>query len=114
MVRGNSWIGAIVRFIVSAIVLMVMGLVLPGFRLFGFVNALVAALVIAALGWAIEAILGERVSPQSRGVIGFIVAAIVIYVAQFLVPGMSVTILGALLASLVVGIIDAFIPTVIR
>ncbi|HHX28389.1 MAG TPA: phage holin family protein [Firmicutes bacterium] len=93
---------------------MVMGMVLPGFRLFGFVNALVAALVIAALGWAIEAILGERVSPQSRGLIGFIVAAIVIYVAQFLVPGMSVTILGALLASLVVGIIDAFVPTVIR
>jgi putative membrane protein len=114
VVRGNSWIGAIVRFIVSAIVLMVMGMVLPGFRLFGFVNALVAALVIAALGWAIEAILGERVSPQSRGLIGFIVAAIVIYVAQFLVPGMSVTILGALLASLVVGIIDAFVPTVIR
>ena len=112
--RGNSWIGAIVRFIVSAIVLMVMGLVLPGFRLFGFVNALIAALVIAALGWAIEAILGERVSPQSRGLIGFIVAAIVIYVAQFLVPGMSVTVLGALLASLVVGIIDAFVPTVIR
>ena len=112
--RGNSWIGAVVRFIVSAIVLMVMGLVLPGFRLFGFVNALIAALVIAALGWAIEAILGERVSPQSRGIIGFIVAAIVIYVAQFLVPGMSVTVLGALLASLVVGIIDAFVPTVIR
>ncbi|HHY76353.1 MAG TPA: phage holin family protein [Firmicutes bacterium] len=114
MVRGNSWIGAVVRFIVSAIVLMVMGLVLPGFRLFGFVNALIAAVVIAALGWAIEAILGERVSPQSRGLIGFIVAAVVIYVAQFVVPGMSVTILGALLASLVVGIIDAFVPTVIR
>lgn len=112
--RGNSWIGAIVRFIVSAIVLMVMGLVLPGFRLFGFVNALIAALVIAVLGWAIEAILGERVSPQSRGIVGFIVAAVVIYVAQFLVPGMSVTIIGALLASLVVGIIDAFVPTVIR
>ncbi len=112
--RGNSWIGAVVRFIVSAIVLMVMGLVLPGFRLFGFVNALIAAVVIAALGWAIEAILGERVSPQSRGLIGFIVAAVVIYVAQFVVPGMSVTILGALLASLVVGIIDAFVPTVIR
>ena len=112
--RGSSWIGAIVRFVVSAIVLMVMGLVLPGFNVFGFVNALLAAIVIAALGWAIEAILGERVSPQSRGIVGFIVAAIVIYVAQYLVPGMSVSILGALLASLVVGIIDAFVPTVIR
>ncbi len=48
--RGSSWIGAIVRFIVSAIVLMVMGLVLPGFNVFGFVNALLAAIVIAA--WA--------------------------------------------------------------
>jgi putative membrane protein len=112
--RGSSWIGAIVRFVVSAIVLMVMGLVIPGFHLFGFVNALIAAVVIAALGWAVEAILGERVSPQSRGIVGFIVAAIVIYVAQYLVPGMTVSILGALLASLVVGIIDAFVPTVIR
>ncbi len=112
--QGSSWIGAIIRFVVSAIVLMVMGLILPGFQVLGFVNALLAAVVIALLGWAVEAILGQRVSPQSRGIIGFVVAAIVIYVTQFLVPGMSVTILGALLASLVVGIIDAFVPTVIR
>lgn len=112
--RGSSWIGAIVRFVVSAIVLMVMGLVIPGFHVFGFVNALIAAVVIAAIGWAIEALLGERVSPQSRGIVGFLVAAVVIYVAQYLVPGMTVSILGALLASLVVGIIDAFVPTVIR
>ncbi len=111
---SSSWIGAIIRFVVSAIVLMVMGLVLPGFSVFGFMNALLAAIVIAALGWAVEAILGQRVSPQSRGIIGFLVAAVVIYVSQFVVPGMRVTIIGALLASLVVGIIDAFVPTVIR
>lgn len=112
--QSSSWIGAVVRFVVSAIVLMVMGLVIPGFHVFGFVNALIAAVVIAAIGWAIEALLGQRVSPQSRGIVGFIVAAVVIYVAQYLVPGMTVSVLGALLASLVVGIIDAFIPTVIR
>jgi putative membrane protein len=113
--RGNSsWIGAVIRFVVSAIVLMVVGMILPGFEMFGFLNALLAAVVIALLGWAVEAILGERVSPQSRGIIGFITAAVVIYVAQFLVPGMNVTIIGALLASLVVGIIDAFVPTVVR
>jgi putative membrane protein len=113
-VRNNSWIGVVVRFVVSAIVLMVLGALLPGFALAGFVNALIAAMVIAALGWAVEAILGQRVSPQSRGIVGFIVAAVVIYAAQFLVPGMRVTILGAILASLVVGIVDAFVPTVIR
>ena len=112
--QSSSWIGAIVRFVVSAIVLMVMGAVIPGFHVFGFVNALIAAVVIAAIGWAFEAVLGQRISPQSRGIVGFVVAALVIYVAQYLVPGMTVSILGALLASLVVGIIDAFVPTVIR
>lgn len=112
--RNNNWIGVIVRFVVSAIVLMILGAVLPGFEMLGFVNALIAAVVIAALGWAVEAILGQRISPQSRGIVGFIVAAVVIWVAQFLVPGMRVTILGAILASLVVGIVDAFVPTVIR
>ncbi len=110
----SSWIGAVIRFVVSAIVLMIMGLILPGFAVFGFVNALLAAVVIALMGWAVEAILGQRVSPQSRGIVGFIVAAIVIYLTQFVVPGMTVTVVGALLASLVVGIIDAFVPTVIR
>ena len=111
---GNTWVGVIIRFVVSAIVLLVLGMVLPGFSVFGFTNALIAAIVIAAIGWAVEAILGERISPQSRGVVGFIVAAVTIYVSQFLVPGMTVSIVGALLASLVIGIIDAFVPTVIR
>ncbi len=111
---GNTWIGVIIRFVVSAIVLLVLGMVLPGFSVFGFTNALIAAIVIAAIGWAVEAVLGERISPQSRGIVGFIVAAVVIYVAQYLVPGMRVSILGSLLASLVIGIIDAFVPTVIR
>ena len=112
--NGSTWMGVIIRFVVSAIVLLVLGMALPGFSVFGFTNALIAAIVIAIIGWAVEAVLGERISPQSRGVVGFIVAAVVIYVAQYLVPGMSVSILGAFLASLVIGIIDAFVPTVIR
>jgi|CZCB01.1.fsa_nt_gi putative membrane protein len=112
--NGSTWMGVIIRFVVSAIVLLVLGMALPGFSVFGFRNALLAAVVIAAIGWAVEAVLGERISPQSRGIVGFIVAAIVIYVAQYLVPGMSVSVLGAFLASLVIGIIDAFVPTVIR
>lgn len=37
-------------------------------------------------------------------------SALVIYLAQFIVGGVSVSILGALLAALVIGIIDLFIP----
>lgn len=106
--------GTIIRFIVSALVLLVVGYVIPGMTMVGFVNALAAAAVIAILGYIVEAIMGEGVSPQNRGIIGFITAAIVIYVTQYIVPGLEVTILGALIAALVIGLIDAFVPTELR
>lgn len=107
-------LGAIVRFIVSALVLMFVQFLVPGFRVLGFWNALLAAIAIAVVGYLVEAVLGDRISPRSRGIVGFITAAIVIYVVQFFVPTMRVSIWGALLASLVIGIIDSFIPTALR
>lgn len=112
----NQWIGLIIRFLVSAIVLLVVSALVPGFFVAGgFVGALVAAAVIAILGWLAETLLGDRISPQSRGLVGFVVAALVIYLAQFIVPGLlTVSILGALIAAFVIGLIDAFVPTVLR
>jgi putative membrane protein len=104
----------IVRFIVSALVLMFVGFLVPGFGPIGFVNALIAAVVISVLGYLAELLLGDKVSPQSRGVVGFITAAAVIYLTQFLVPALNVTIIGALIAALVIGIIDVFVPTELR
>ncbi|PSR29276.1 4 TMS phage holin, superfamily IV [Sulfobacillus thermosulfidooxidans DSM 9293] len=109
-----SWIGAIVRFVVAALVLMVMGYIVPGFSHLGFWSALLAALIIALAGYIIEAMFGKSASPYGRGFIGFLVAAIVIYFTQFLVPGMHVSILGALLAAFVIGLVDLFIPTAVR
>jgi putative membrane protein len=109
-------LGLIVRFIVSALVLMLVSWLLPGFQVAGFVGAIIAAVVIAALGYLVETLIGsKKISPQSRGVIGFLTAAVVIYVAQFIIPTyLSVTIIGALLAAFVIGIIDVFVPTEIR
>ncbi|MBX6351104.1 MAG: phage holin family protein [Clostridia bacterium] len=108
-------LGAVVRFVVSAIVIWLMGLVVPGFRVSGFVGALFAALVIAILGYIVEAVFGRRISPYARGVVGFVVGAVVIYAAQFVVPGqLAVSVVGALIASLVIGIVDAFVPTELR
>ncbi len=109
-----NWLGAVVRFIVSALVLLFLSFILPGFQVGGFLNALLAAVVIAVIGWAVEAVLGRRVSPQARGVLGFLTAAVVIWVAQFFVPAMTVTILGALLAALAIGLVDAVVPTELR
>ncbi|MBB3129335.1 uncharacterized membrane protein YvlD (DUF360 family) [Paenibacillus rhizosphaerae] len=104
------FLGHVVRFIVSAIVLLIVGWIVPQFSVGGFWSALLLALVIALLGWIIEGIFGKRVTPFGRGIVGFIVSALVIYIAQFIVSGVEVTLLGAILAALVIGIIDLFIP----
>lgn len=104
----------IVRFIISALVLLVLSFILPGFAVVGFGGALLAAVVIAILGYVVEAIMGKKISPQSRGIVDFIVAAIVIYVAQFFVNAMTVSVLAAALAAIVIGIVDAFVPTELR
>lgn len=104
-------LGTGVRFIVSALVLMFVAFIVPGFAPLTFWHALLAALVIAALGWVIEATMGRQVSPFGRGIVGFIISALVVWATQFFVPGMQVTVLGALLAAIVIGIVDLFVPT---
>ncbi|MGI5882817.1 MAG: phage holin family protein [Dethiobacteria bacterium] len=112
--RSSSWVGLIVRFIVSALVLMLVSFLLPGFALLSFGQALIAAVVIAVLGFVVESLFGKRVSPQNRGIVGFLTAAVVIYISQFIVPGMSITVLGALLAAIIIGVVDLFVPTELR
>ena len=107
-------LGAIVRFIVSALVIMLLGFLLPGVRVESFTAAFLTAVVIAALGWLAETLLSDKISPRSRGWVGFITAAVVIYIAGTIVPGFEVGVWGALLTSFVVGLIDTVVPTEIR
>jgi len=110
VVHDMNWLGTIIRFIVSALVLMLVGYIVPAFEVGGFWSALFLALVIAVIGWIIEGIFGKKVTPFGRGIVGFLVSAAVIWVSQFIVGGVNVTLIGAILAALVIGIIDLFIP----
>jgi putative membrane protein len=108
-------LGAIVRFVVSALVLMFVGWITPGVAVAGFWGALFASLVIAGLGWVAQAMLGRGASPASRGLTGFIAAAVVIWLTGALFPGwISVTWWGAALAAVVIGLVDAVVPTELR
>lgn len=105
-----NFLGTVVRFIVSAIVLMVVGFLVPQFSVGGFWSALMLAVVIAVLGWIIEGIFGKKITPFGRGIVGFLSSALVIWLAQFIVGNVEVSVIGAILAALVIGIIDLFIP----
>lgn len=104
-------LGHIVRFIISAIVLLVVGWIVPAFEIGGFWSALLMAIVIAVAGWLIESAFGRRVTPFGRGIVGFLISALVIWLSQFVVPNVSITLFGAIIAALVIGIIDLFVPT---
>lgn len=107
-------IGLIIRFVVSALVLLLVAFLIPGFSVAGFTGALLAAVVIALLGFAAEKIFGEKISPKNRGIVGFITAAVVIFLSQYIVEAVDITWWGALLASFVIGIADTFVPTELR
>lgn len=107
-------LGAVLRFIVAAIVLMLIGYLVPGFSRLTFGEALVVALVISALSYLADLIMGRRFSTYGRGFMGFVVSAIVIWLAQFIVPALHVSLIGALLSAFLIGLVDMFIPTAIR
>lgn len=108
-------LGAIVRFVVSALVLMVVSWLTPGFQVNGFWGAVFASLVIALLGWIAQAVLGRGASPSGRGIMGFISAAIIIYLTGWLFPGwLAVTWWGALIAAVLIGLADSVVPTELR
>lgn len=109
---GTGVIGFVIRFAVAAVVLMVVAYFVPGFRMRGgFTTALVGALVIAAADFLIEKLFKFDASPLGRGITGFLVSAAVIYFTQYLVPGMEVSLLGAVIGALVIGLIDTILPT---
>ena len=109
---GTGLIGFIIRFAVAAIVLMVTAYFVPGFRMRGgFVTALIGALVIAAADFLIEKLFSFDASPMGRGISGFLVSAAVIYFAQYFVPGMEVSLWGAVIGALVIGLVDTILPT---
>ena len=104
----------LIRLVVSALALRLVSYLVPGFSVAGFWTALVAAIVISLIGFGVEALFGKGISPYARGLVGFLVSAIVIYIAGRIVSGFNVTFLGALIASFIVGLVDMLVPTTIR
>jgi uncharacterized membrane protein YvlD (DUF360 family) len=102
-----SWIG---RLILVAVILGITSFLTPGFSINGLWSFLLAAVVITVLDYLVESFMGIDASPFGRGIKGFVIAAVILYLTQFLIPNMSVSIIGALLAAIVIGILDAVLP----
>lgn len=101
------WIG---RLVAVAVILAITSFLTPGFTIIGLWSFLLAAVVITVLDYLVESFMGVDASPFGKGLKGFVIAAIIIYLTQFLVPNMRVSIMGSILAAIVIGILDAVVP----
>lgn len=108
----NKGIGAlIIRIIMGAIVVAITAFFTPGFSNSGGITSLViAAIVIGLLEYAIVMLTGKSPSPFGRGIAGFIMTAVVLYVTGMLVSGLNISVIGALIGALVMGIVEMIIP----
>jgi putative membrane protein len=100
----------IIRLLVGAIVLAITAALTPGFRIAGLWSLILGAVVLAVLDYLALRLLGANASPFGRGITGFILAAVIIYLTQFFVTGFTVTIFGAIIGALIYGVVDAIIP----
>ena len=100
----------LIRLVTGTAVLFITAFLTPGFTISGLWTLLLAALVLAALDYFTVKILGANATPFGRGITGFLLAAVLLYITQYFVPGYEITLLGALLGALVYGIVDLIIP----
>lgn len=99
-----------VRIIVTAIVVALAAFFTPGFSINGIWSLLIASIVIGVLDHLVQRFTGVAVSPFGKGITGFLVSAVILYVTKFIVAGFNISIAGALIGAVVIGIVDMVIP----
>lgn len=108
---GIGTIGQIaIRFIVSAVVLAVTAFFTPGFDINGIWSLAIAAIVLTVMDYLVTKFTGLQASPFGKGFVGFVIAAVILYVTKFFVAGYTISWFGAIIGAVVYGIIDYFIP----
>ena len=102
--------GIVIRLIASAVVLAITAFLTPGFAISGIGPLIVAAVVLTVLDYLFVKLLGIDASPFGRGIVGFVAAALILYLTQFFVAAYSITVLSAIIGAIVYGIVTYLIP----
>jgi putative membrane protein len=105
-------------FVVIAATMMGLSRVLPGFRVEGWIPALWAAVVLAAVNTVLKPILFVLTLPLTILTLGlflFVLNAICLWIAALLVPGFAIRDLGtALVASLILAVVGMLWKALVR
>ena len=100
----------LLRVLITSIVIAIAAFLTPGFTINSLGSLLLAAVVIGVLDYLVQKFTGVDATPFGRGIAGFLVAAIILYVTKFIVPGFNISIIGAVIGAVVIGVVDAIMP----
>jgi putative membrane protein len=103
----------LLHWVLSALSLLVVGRLIPGFQIQGFGTALLAALVLGFLNATLGAVLAVLTFPLTLltfGLFDFVVMAFIIWIVTAVVPGFHVTgFLPAFFGAIVLAIVSTLL-----
>jgi len=107
----TSTIGQMIwRFVAAAVVLAITAFFTPGFSINNFWSLALAAIVLTVIDYLIVKFTSLQATPFGKGFVGFVLAAVVLYVTQYFVAGYSISWMAAIIGAIIYGIVDYFIP----
>lgn len=98
------------RLITAAIVLAITAFFTPGFTINNIWALAAATIVLTVIDYLITRFTGLHASSFGKGFVGFVLAAVVLYVTQYFVAGYSISWIAAIIGALVYGVVDYFLP----
>ena len=98
------------RLVAAAVVLGITAFFTPGFSINNIWALILAAIVLTVIDFLITKFTGLHASAFGKGFVGFVLAAITLYVTQFFVAGYSISWFAAIIGALIYGVVDYFIP----
>ena len=108
---GVSTIWQIIgRLISSSIVLAITAFFTPGFTINSIWTLVIAAIVLAVMDYLITKLTGLHASSFGKGFVGFVLAAVTLYLTQYFVAGYTISWMAAIVGALVYGVVDYFLP----
>lgn len=109
--NSMSTFGQVVgRLVTAAIVLAITVFFTPGFSINNIWTLAISAVVLTIIDYLIVKFTGLEATPFGKGFVGFILAAVTLYVTQYFVAGYTISWIAAIIGALIYGIIDYIIP----
>ena len=98
------------RLITAAIVLGITAFFTPGFQISNIWALAAGAVVLTVIDYLLAKFTGLHASAFGKGFVGFVLAAVVLYVTQYFVAGYTISWIAAIVGALVYGVVDYFLP----